>query len=219
MGLREVDNDKGIELLRQAAHLAAQHPANDQGELTQILGILYQEGLNTGHPDDAVDAIRQMIWLEEPPLMDPNLVLFTVHAQYGPLKNLARDLRNVRRFGGAAGADVSDGAARRASGNPAGSRGTPLPGGRGGRNLGNQQGHLCIGDFLVSRGWFDLAQREYELVLESPGDEKEVHDADAHLGLAHYAAGNGQELTAAKQLEKTLDIALKLQGARCRAAT
>jgi tetratricopeptide (TPR) repeat protein len=76
--------------------------------------------------------------------------------------------------------------------------------------LSTQLTHKRLAEFLLSRQWYDLSEVEYRAVLATAGPEKPVHDADAYVGLARCAAGEGNDAKAAELLTTALQMAAAL---------
>ena len=162
--------------------------------------------------------LRKLSWRHLAPPDDeeglplPLLNLFALHAQYGPLAGFDQDARAFaaylgepeliyafgrmhHRNGLAFLADACYRAAGAASG-------------------GRQLTHKRCAEFLLRRGWYDLAEREYLAVLACTGPDKEVHDADAYVGLSRAAGGLGDDAQAAARLRTALEVARTLVPAR-----
>ena len=210
------DISRSLELLRRAidrpADAAPIGPQQYSGT-AWAYSMLVEHALAADDVDGAAQLLRQRAEQELAAAMaQPNAVieLFALHAQRGPATGFEQDLHAYRHYLGRSHViyalsvmylkhdqHLLANALRQVA----------LAAG-----LTSQQNHLAVGDWLVARGWNDLAEREYQLVLALHGEHKQYADAHAMYRLATLAGEAGEDAAAAEQLKQL--VALFAPGGR-----
>lgn len=210
---RPQDIAKSADLFRQAIEIQSSRPAMNGAEVDWIFRVLVSDAVDAQRFEEAAQWLRRQAIRQPRDKGFPSAVaeLFVLHSNFGPLPGLEQDLqtnasylgrpeiiytigRIYERMGQFAAAQASYRAAFAA-------------------NLASITGRYSAGDFLLAHGWYDLAGREWQSLLQMKGPQIAVHHCNAHLRLAQCAAGREDDTAIVEHLTAAIEIKSRTPGA------
>jgi tetratricopeptide (TPR) repeat protein len=214
------DVARGAALLRQALELDRDRPADDGGEVEAAYDRLQNLALLDGNFDEVARLLRQRADRggvdEDGEPTQAAFDLFAAHANFGPLAGFDNDVRLFRDR-------LADPRIMFALGKVYQRTGQRLLAQAVFRAAYASDtifidNRFVRGDFLFRQGWLDLAQGEIAAVFDLAADHSteqvratgattpEIDNANAHFRLSQIAAARGDDLAAARGMQKALEL-------------
>jgi tetratricopeptide (TPR) repeat protein len=221
-----VDVPRGARLLRQALELDRDRPADDGGEVEAAYDRLQNLALLDGNFDEVASLLRERAHRgaidEEGEPTQAVFDLFAAHAKFGPLAGFDNDVKVFHD-------QFADPRVMFALGKVYQRAGERLLAQAMFRAASASDtifidDRFTHGDFLLRQGWLDLAQGEIAVIFELAPDHSteqvrangpttpDIDTANAHFRLSQIAAARDDDLAAADNMKKALELHDRARG-------
>ncbi len=199
------DPERASGLFRRAIEREAQQPSDDQKELNVAYEKLIRDGLESKRYDDAADWLRRQASrspADEPRLPSAVFDLFALHATVGPLRGFASDQVLYESWLGDPAIVIAIGKLYERAGQ--GVVASACFAAAHAATVTENSHRYQTAVLLSSRGWIDLAEREFETVLRVSDATRSVDQVNARIWLAALCVQRNDELAAAQHLDTAM---------------
>jgi tetratricopeptide (TPR) repeat protein len=192
------DRARAEDFLRRAAQAAAEHPADDHSELLLLLNWLQARAMLSDQGGQAIEYARRIVWQSnKDALVDAVADVFAAYAQYGAGTGFQHDLEIFSPYMVEPEVLYAVGRVYARSDQPLIAEAYYSAAAAAG--LGDAESHLNVGKFLLDHRWIGLARREFNSLLNTPGEIGQLSRFDGRVRLAECADAVGEDLQAAAE--------------------